>query len=371
MQSNRSLVSPTSHPTLQKALEDKLAKRLIAGHGLGQLDALALRLGLLQGTLSPRFQDPQLLIFAADHGLAVDGIVAAEGQQTQHLVQLMLDGRMPLSAFARAQNVELAVIDCGVSENLQAHEQLLMRKIAHGTRNSRVTSAMSLEQAHAAMRAGMELGNKLRGNATLLAGVGVGSHESSAMLLARLTDTPIRDLLSAGPAMPKESLSHSMKIVRGAQARHRAVADPVEVLAAFGGFEVAVMVGVMLMAAGRRHLLMIDGMAACAALMIASRIAPPVTDYCVFARSHGHQGLDAAMGLFRAAALVDLGLEHIDGTGAALTWPLIRGAAALLAEPGDDEGSEASGPVPFVDLENAFDDTFNDPHLGFGGQPLY
>ena len=346
MQSNRSLVSPTSHPTLQKALEDKLAKRLIAGRSLGQLDALAIRLGLLQGTLSPRFQDPQLLIFAADHGLAVDGIVALEGQQTQHLVQLMLDGRMPLSMFARAQSVELAVIDCGISENLQSHEQLLMRKIAHGTRNSRVTSAMSLDQAHAAMRAGMELGNKLRGNATMLAGVGVGSHESAAMLLARLTDTPIRDLLSSGPSMSKESLSHSMKIVRGAQARHRAVADPVEVLAALGGFEVAVMVGVMLMAAGRRHLLMIDGMAACAALMLASRIATPVTDYCVFCRSHGHRGLDKALHLFRASALLELGMDSTDGTGATLAWPLVRSAAALLTEVADGEDPGPSRPTP-------------------------
>ena len=248
MQSNRSLVSPTSHPTLQKALEDKLDKRRVAGRHLGQLEALALRLGLMQGLLSPRFNDPQLLVFAADHGLAVDGIEVPEGQQTQHLVQHLLSDRLPLPVFARAQQLEFAVIDCGVSENLQAHEHLLMRKIAHGTRNSRVTSAMSVEQAHAAMRAGMELGNKLRGNATLLAGIGVGSHESAAMVLARLTDCPIRDLLLAGADMPKESLAHSMKIVRGAQNRHRAVADPVEVLAAYGGFEVAVMVGVMLMA---------------------------------------------------------------------------------------------------------------------------
>jgi nicotinate-nucleotide--dimethylbenzimidazole phosphoribosyltransferase len=371
MQSNRSLVSPTSHPTLQKALEEKLATRQIAGHSLGQLDALAIRLGLLQGTLSPRFRDPQLLIFAADHGLAVDGIAVPAGQQTQHLVQHMLTGKLPLSVFARTQQVELAVIDCGVSENLQVHEQLLVRKIAHGTRNSRVTSAMSVEQAHAAMRAGMELGNKLRGNATLLAGVGVGAHESAAMVLARLTECPIRDLLLSGPDMPKESLSHTMKIVRGVQNRHRAVADPVEVLAAYGGFEVAVMVGVMLMAAGRRQLLVIDGMAACAALMIASRIAPPVTDYCVFARSHPHKGLDAAMGLFRASALLEMGLEHIDGTGAALTWPIVRCAAALLSDPSEELDADLSEPVPFADHENAFDDTFNDAHLGFRDKPLY
>jgi hypothetical protein len=109
-------------------------------------------------------------------------------------------------------------------------------------------------------------------------------------------------------------------------------ADPIEVLAAFGGFEVAVMVGVMLMAASKRHLLMVDGLPACAALMVASRIAQPVTDYCVFCRSHGHRGLDQALNLFRASALLELGMESTDGTGATLAWPLVRSAAALLTE---------------------------------------
>ena len=99
-------------------------------------------------------------------------------------------------------------------------------------------------------------------------------------------------------------------------------------LAAFGGFEIAVMVGVILMAASKRHLLMIDGLPACAALMLAARIAQPVTDYCVFCRSHGHRGLDQALNLFRASALLELGMDSTDGTGATLAWPLVKCAAA-------------------------------------------
>ena len=371
MSTNRSLVSPTSHPALEKALAERLARRCPHGMQLGLLEAVAMRIGLMQGTLRPRFQDPQLLLFAADHGIAVDGIEVPEGQHTQELVRQLLDGLLPLSVFARNESVELAIIDCGVAENLPAHDRLLARKIAYGTRNSRVTSAMSVEQAHAAMRAGMELGNKLRGNATLLAGIGVGGHESAAMVLSKLTDCPIRDLLLAGPQTSKEELALAMKIVRGAQARHRAVIDPIEVLAALGGFEIAVMVGVMLMAAGRRHLLLIDGMAACAALMIASRIAPPVTDYCIFCRSHTHQGLDQATKLFRASPLVDFGLDQVDGTGAVLTWPTLRAAATLLSAPlGDDEPDTADPPAA-PEFDQEFVSTYNDPHHGFGGPPMY
>ena len=155
--------------------------------------------------------------------------------------------------------------------------------------------------------------------------------------------------------MDAQYLAHLMTVLQGAQARHRDVVEPIEVLAAFGGYEVAVMVGVILMATSKRHLLMIDGVPACAALMLAARIAQPVTDYCVFCRSHGHRGLDQALNLFRAAALLELGMESTDGTGATLAWPLVKSAAALLTElaDGEDAGPSRPGnlPEPFLEPE--------------------
>lgn len=356
--SNRSLVSPTTNPALEKALRDKLQRRNEAGGSLGELEPLAVRLGLMQASLRPQFVQPQLLVFAGDHGIAVDGIRDARGRSTHETVGMLLGNRLPLTAFAQAQQLELTVVDCGMAESLPSHDRLLRRKIAHATRNARVAAAMSLEQAHAGMRAGMEIGDKLRGNCTLMAGVGVGSHESAAMVLARMTDTPVRDLVVSGPHMDKDELAHLMTVLQAAQARHRDVKDPIEVLAAFGGFEVAVMVGVMLMAASKRHLLMVDGIPACAALMLAARIAPPVTDYCMFCRSHGHLGLDQALNLFRVSALLELGMDSTDGTGATLAWPLVRSAAALLSDIVDDEdeaplaapdSTTAVPPSPFGD----------------------
>lgn len=340
--SNRSLVSPTTNPQLELALREKLQRRNEAGGSLGELEPLAIRVGLMQNSLRPEFVHPQLLVFAADHGIAVDGIPAAHGRATHDTVQMLLQGQLPLTVFARAQQLELTVVDCGMAVSLPPHDRLLVRKIAHGTRNARVAGAMSLEQAHAGMRAGMEIGDKLRGNCTLIAGVGVGAHESAAMVLSRMTDTPVRDLIVSGPHMDKDELAHLMQVLQGAQSKHRDVVEPIEVLAAFGGFEVAVMVGVMLMAASKRHLLMVDGVPACAALMLAARIAQPVTDYCMFCRSHSHLGLDQALNLFRASALLELGMESTDGTGATLAWPMVRSAAALLADLNEQDGAQST-----------------------------
>ncbi len=355
MSGSRSLVTPTSSPLLEKALREKLMRRNEAGGSLGELEPLAIRLGLMQNSLKPVLANPQLLVFAADHGLAVDGVTDPQARATHETVQMLLTNQLPLTVFARAQQLDVTVVDCGMAQSLAPHDRLMMRKIAHGTRNTRSSAAMTLEQAHAGMRAGMEIGDKLKGNVTVLAGVGVGSHESAALVLARLTDSSVRDLVVTGPHMDAQYLAHLMTVLQGAQARHRDVVEPIEVLAAFGGYEVAVMVGVILMATSKRHLLMIDGVPACAALMLAARIAQPVTDYCVFCRSHGHRGLDQALNLFRAAALLELGMESTDGTGATLAWPLVKSAAALLTEvaDGEDAGPSRPGnlPEPFLEPE--------------------
>lgn len=344
---SRSLIAPSSNPLLERALRDKLQRRAETTGRLGELEPLALRLGLMQNTLKPRFHEPQLVVFAADHGIAVDGLGQPPSRQTPDLVRQLLAGQWPMAVFARSQQVELSVVDCGLAADMGAHDRLLMRKIAHGTRNTRVGMAMTLEQAHAGMRAGMEIGDSLRGNVLMCAGLGIGADESAALVLSRLTDTPVRELVVRGPTMAPELIGHLMVVLQGAQGRHRAAADPVEVLAAFGGFEMAVMVGVMLVAASKRHLLMIDGMPACAALMLAARIAAPVTDYCVFCRSHPHEGLDRALGLFRAGALLELGLDAADGTGATLSWPLVKAAAALLTDVSEGEDPGPTQPDSF------------------------
>ena len=353
MSVNRSLITATSNPLLEQALRTKLARRAEMTGGLGELEALAVRLGLIQNTLKPRFRTPQIAIFASDHGLAVEGLGVAGHQSTSMIANQLLTSQLPVGVFARIQGLELSVVDCGVSDSVNPHARLLARKIAHGTRNARVTAAMSLDQAHAAIRAGMEIADSLVGNAVVCAGIGVGSHESATLVLSRLSGANLSDLLISGPDMEEAHLAHLLAVLQNAQNRHKDVIDPVEVLAAFGGFEMAMMVGVMLVAGSKRHLIIVDGMPACASLMVAARIAPAVTDYCVYCRSHSHQGLDQALALFHASALLELGMESTDGTGATLAWPLVRSAAALLTEVAEGEEAGPTQPAPISTIEPA------------------
>jgi nicotinate-nucleotide--dimethylbenzimidazole phosphoribosyltransferase len=360
------LIAHTADAELEQALQAKLQRRRDAAGGFGELEPLALRLGLMQASAEPRFRKPQLMLFASDHGIAVDGIASPTGLSTARQVQCLLGAQWPLAAFARAQGLGLTVVDAGVSERLPALEGLLTRKIAHGTRNARVGAAMSVEQALAAIRAGIEIADTTTGNAIGCAGLGVGSAESAALLLSRLATLPVRDLLRADAHMAPHRLAHLMVIAHGAHSRHRGIEDPVELLAAVGGFEIAMMAGVMLGAARRRSLLLVDGLAACAALCLAQHVDAAVTDYALFCRSHGHPGLDLALGHFNASSLLELGLESIDGTGSVLAWPLVNSAALLLSGVKDPVPIAEPAPAPQQAGEAVSDSTTAAPTSTFG-----
>ncbi|MEK8024673.1 nicotinate-nucleotide--dimethylbenzimidazole phosphoribosyltransferase [Pseudaquabacterium rugosum] len=334
-------IAETSNPLLEQAL---LARLQAGGRPVGQLGHLApvaIRLGLLQNSLRPRLHDPQLVLVASDHGLAVDGLPLTESQPTEEQVAEVLGGRVPVARLAHQMGLALTVVDGGIARQMPPLERLLPRKLAHGTRNARMGMAMTIEQAQASVRAGIETAQGLSGNVVACGALGSGAHEAAALVLSRLGEVPLRDLLYAGPDMHPDQLSALLLIGQSVHGRHRDCVDPIEVLACFGGFEIGLLTGLLLEAANRRHLLLIDGMSACAALLIARMMEPAITDYCVFCRSTPHHGLDQAMALFEATAMLDVGLATHDGAGACLTWPMLRAACALL---GDDHVGERALP---------------------------
>ena len=331
----RPLVTPIANQPLEQALLQRLQRRSEANGSMGELEPLAVQLGLIQNSLKPTFDEPQMVIFAGDHGLAVDGIGSDLRRSTGELVRSLLNVQMPLAAFAKLQGLHLSVVDSGVSDPLPPHARLLTRKIAHGTRNARSGPAMSPDQVSAGVRAGMEIARALPGNVVACAGIGVGSFESAALVLARLSGIELQKFLTTDAPSAGSEPDRLLSLLDAAQTRNKETVEPLGVLAAFGGFETAMMVGLMLVAASERHLILADGMTAFAALLVASRLSPAVTDYCLYCRSHGRKGIDEALNLFSAAALLEVGVESADGTGATLAWPLVRTAAALLTEVGD------------------------------------
>ena len=327
------LVPPVGNASLESELRARLRHMGDPSGPLDPVEQLAVQVGLVQHTVEPRFATPRLIIFAADHGLVVDNIAGNETRSTAATVHCLVTEQLPLASLSRLQGLSLMVVDSGIAEPVEPHEHLHARKIAHGTRNPRLGKAMSIEQVQAAIRAGIEIGESLEGNAVACAGIGVGSAQSAALVLSALSKVPVWEFLDASPSMPEGLLDHTVLVLESARQRHIELTDPIEQLAALGGFEVAMMVGLMLAAAARRFVIIPDGLPACAALMAAQAVAPAVVEYCVHARSNHLRSLDRALALFDASVAAEVGQDAIDGTGATLTWPLISTAAALLSAP--------------------------------------
>jgi nicotinate-nucleotide--dimethylbenzimidazole phosphoribosyltransferase len=303
---------------------------------LGQLEALALQLGCIQRSEKITFNAPQTVVFAGDHGITSEGVSAFPQAVTQQMVANMLAGGAAVNVFARQHGFAVTVVDAGVAAELGEHPALLQRKIAPGTRNACVTAAMTIEQAHAALQCGADVVHGLPGNVLALGEMGIGNTSSAALIFALLAQMPVEDIAGRGTGLDDVQMQTKLSALRKAQAlhAHAAMGDKaaIDVLAAVGGFEIAMMAGSMLQAASQRRVVLIDGFIASAAALVACHLSPQAKDYMVFCHigaEHGHRALLTHLG---AQPLLGLGLRLGEGTGALLAWPLLQSAALFVAE---------------------------------------
>jgi len=313
---------------LQQSLDQKTKPR----GALGRLEALALQLGLVLGSAAPRLSQPQMLVFAADHGLAARGVSAFPPAVTAQMVLNFLAGGAAVSVLARQHSLALTVIDCGVATGFAPHPQLLSRRIAPGTADSSLGPAMTAAQCDTAIANGRALIRDLPGNAVLLGEMGIGNSSAAALLLARLCDLEIDACTGAGTGLDDAGVARKAAILRRVLALHDQARAPLQALAAFGGFEIATMVGSIMEAAARRRVIVVDGFITTAAVLVASRLAADILPCCVFSHRSGERGHALMLSHLRAEPLLDLGLRLGEGSGAALAWPLLVSACAILNE---------------------------------------
>lgn len=340
-------IVPTSDPMLDADLTERLAPEGFPVHALGRLEMLARQLARIQSQSSGpipfdllAFDSPQLVVFAADHGIADEGVSAFPQEATRLRVMQLLAGQAPVNLLADMHGFELTVVDAGVATPINAppggrhHAPLLVRKIGYGTRNMVMSPAMTTAQAVSAIQAGMDVVRHLPGNVLAIGDVGVANTSSAALLLSRLCGVPLGD--ACGQTHPVDGGADAAKLqlklekLFSAASRHRKAIKPLDALAALGGFEIAMMVGAMLQGASDRRVVLVDGFTAGAAALVARALCPDVVDYLVFA----HRAIDPGHRLLlihmQVQPLMDMELRVGQGAGALLAWPLLQAAQRLL-----------------------------------------
>ncbi|TAD91087.1 MAG: nicotinate-nucleotide--dimethylbenzimidazole phosphoribosyltransferase [Bacteroidetes bacterium] len=306
---------------------------------LGRLEALALQLALVQNTTAPQIINPQVVVFAADHGIAAQQVVNAYPQAvTAQMVHNFLQGGAAINVFCNQSRVGLLVVDAGVNAVFAPHPKLVDAKVAMGTQHYGQGPAMLAEQLAQAKERGQQVVEQLwkQGCNTIALGeMGIGNTSSAALIMHQLCGLPLQACVGLGAGhtasqfLVKQQTLAQVAQFHGLGATHM----PAEaLLQRVGGFEIAMMFGAYLKAYELGMVMVIDGFIATSALLCAHQEQPAILTHCVFAHGSAESGHAAMLDFLGAQPLLQLGLRLGEGTGAVLALPLLQQACAFLSQ---------------------------------------
>ncbi|MFD7263035.1 nicotinate-nucleotide--dimethylbenzimidazole phosphoribosyltransferase [Streptomyces sp. NPDC059874] len=329
-------IRPLDAKALGEAWERQKRMTKPAG-ALGMLEIISAQLAGLSRVCPPPIPEPAAVaIFAGDHGVHAQGVTPWPQEVTTQMVANFLGGGAVCNAFANQVGAEVCVIDVGVAGDLPATPGLLPRKVRPGTADLSTGPAMTREEAVAAIEVGIETARDLvaAGNKALLTGeMGIANTTVSAALISVFTGVDPAEVTGRGTGINDETHARKVEVVRRALELHQPdPADPIGVLAAIGGLEHAAIVGLLLGGASLRTPVILDGVSAGAAALVARAIAPEALSACIAGHRSAEPGHVAALNKLGLRPLVDLDLRLGEGTGALLALPLVQSAARAMHE---------------------------------------
>jgi len=312
---------------------------------LGQLETIAAQLCRIQQTLTPQLSHPHIIVFAADHGIVREGVSNYPSEVTCQMVQNFVQQGAAINVFCRQNNITLKVIDAGVNGDLHNLPGLIHQKIGQGTRNFATEPAMTPDECALAIQSGARVVNQVFASGCNVIGLGemgIGNTSSASVLMHKFTQIPLADCIGPGTGLNQQQVSHKLSVLQQAVNRHRAGLGPLEILATFGGFEIAQMCGAMLQAAENKMVLLIDGFIATAALLSAYQMYPAIRNYCLFCHQSSENGHARMLAFLQARAILHLDLRLGEGTGCALAYPVVEAAVNFLNQMASFESAGVS-----------------------------
>jgi nicotinate-nucleotide--dimethylbenzimidazole phosphoribosyltransferase len=304
---------------------------------LGKLEEISIRLAGMKADPCPSVSRKAVVVMAADHGIAAEGISAFPAEVTKQMVMNFLRGGAAVNVLARQAGASLTIVDIGVASDFDPSlPGLLHRKVACGTRNMARGPAMTQTEAEKALAVGMEvLDGVAESGLDLIAtgDMGIGNTTPSSAIASVLTGLPVAAVTGRGTGLDDAGLAHKVKVIEQVIALNRP--DPknaMDVLCKVGGLEIAGLAGVMIASAARRIPVVVDGFISTAAAMIAFGLVPDVRHYLFGSHESveiGHRVMHKHLGL---TPLINLNLRLGEGTGAVLTFHLIEAASRIIRE---------------------------------------
>lgn len=303
---------------------------------LGRIEDLGAHLAAITGACPPPVPArPAIAVFASDHGVVASGVTPWPQEVTAKMVDNFVAGGAAINVFARHVGAQVYVVDVGVACEFRHGDGVLDCNVRRGTDDLARGPAMTTDDARRALEAGATVAHRLvaDGHDLLVTGdMGIGNTTASAALVAALTGAPPDDVTGRGTGIDDAMLAVKQGIVARAVARVAREHDPIAVLAEIGGLEIGAIAGFCLASAAARVPVIVDGVIACAGLLIADALAPGVAARCIAGHRSVEPGATRALAHLGLEPLLDLDLRLGEGTGACLAIPLVQCAAAVLGE---------------------------------------
>ena len=329
------LIQPVNRDSGKQAQArlDRLTKPL---GSLGRLEEMAVQYAMITGDVKPNLPRGVVYTFAADHGVAMEGVSAYPSEVTPQMVLNFLRGGAGVNVLARHSGVEVRVVDIGVAYDFGSVPGLIQKKIVQGTHNLLREAAMTRAQARQALQVGIDLATEAAQEGIGLIGtgeMGIGNTTPSAAIAAVMTGRPVAEVTGRGTGIDEAGQAWKVSVIQQALDRHRPDrADALDVVAKVGGLEIAGLAGLILGAAAARVPVVLDGFIAGAAALIAVGIQPLCREYLIASHRSVERGHQAILESLHLQPLLDLDLRLGEGTGACLGMGLVQASIKILTE---------------------------------------
>ena len=332
----RHLVIPPFAAEMAKATAKRLDGLAKVPGSLGKLEELAVRLAGITGRECPAFPEKAVVLFAADHDIALHGVSATGQEVTEMQVRNFVKGGGTINAFCRNAGARFTVVDVGVKGDLDDVDGLVRRKVMHAAHDFSQGPAMSREEAEACVQAGIDMAREEagRGASLLAAGeMGIGNTSPSSAITAVYTGASVEEVTGVGSGITSERVRRKAELIRrGIEINRPNPGDPLDVLAKVGGPELGAMCGLMLGGASLRIPVVVDGFIAGAAAALAVALRPGVRDMLIGSHSSAEPGHRLLMEHLGIPTYFDFSLRLGEGTSAALLFPIIDASVRILTE---------------------------------------
>ncbi|KIX22213.1 nicotinate-nucleotide--dimethylbenzimidazole phosphoribosyltransferase [Flavobacterium sp. 316] len=330
---------------LVQKLQYKIDHKTKPEGALGLLEKLALQIGLAFKTETPQIQNPHIVVFAADHGIANHGVSAYPQEVTRQMITNFLEGGAAINVFCKQSNIALEIVDAGVNYDFPTNINLINKKVAKGTQSFLQTAAMSYTEMELCFQNGATVVNEIHQKGSNCIGfgeMGIGNTSTASVLMTVLTSFSIEECVGKGTGVINEKLENKINILSKAIQNYTGSNELEELIAHFGGFEILQMAGGMLQAYQNNMLILVDGFISSVAFLIAYKKKPAIKANTIFCHCSEEKAHKTLLDYLEIEPVLHLNMRLGEGSGCAVAFPIIQSAIVFLNEMASFESSGVS-----------------------------